>query len=271
MGEIIHNPQEIQRLIDVNLKTIELDKLNTIDRNKSVVIIRAHGEPPHTFHLFKEFGLEFIDATCPLVKGLQNKIKIFHKNNDCDWQIIIFGKKNHPEVIGLSGYCDNICLIAADIDEIIDKIDYKKNTVVFSQTTMNANSYINFQSDLKNQFLANNSVLGLVGSGGSYTCGDIKLVIQDSVCKFMKKRDSALEEFAVNNDLVIFVAGRSSSNGKVLFSICKEFNPNSIFIEHFWELDINVVRNFRSIGITGATSTPKWYIENIKERLVVVL
>ena len=263
LGEIIHNPHEIKRLNQKKLNTIDYQDLNFISNDNSIVVIRAHGEPPSTYKLIQNNNISLVDATCPLVKRLQNKILNYYKDN---WQIIIFGKINHAEVIGLRGCCNDNCIVAMDADIVSKKINFQKKTIVFSQTTMNVNNYNLFFEQLfyffkKNNFNIQNDFLK-----------DI-IKKESTVCKFMINREEKLKEFAKNNNLILFVAGNHSSNGKVLFDICKKINLNTIFIEDVNDINnekeymISKIKNFNSVGITGATSTPMWYLEKVKSVL----
>jgi 4-hydroxy-3-methylbut-2-enyl diphosphate reductase len=244
LGEIIHNPHEIDRLSAIGLKTIELEQLNSLDTNNSIVIIRAHGEPPSTYQKLNILKLKYIDATCPLVKRLQDKITEYYKT---PWQIIIFGKAEHPEVIGLRGVCNDECIVSLKINNLFNKIDFNKKSVLFSQTTMSSNDFLSFYNELNNRIN--------------------ELKVENTICKFMVSREEKLKKFAKDNDLIIFVAGKNSSNGKVLYSICKEINNKTIFIENIEELDKTIISNYNNIGITGATSTPMWYLEKIKKEI----
>ena len=248
LGEIIHNPHEIKRLNDIGLKTISVDELDNLKQSNSIVIIRAHGEPPPTYKTLDELELKYFDATCPLVKKLQNKIIAYYKN---DFQIIIFGKADHPEVVGLRGVCDDKCIVSLDVNDLMNKIDLKKETVLISQTTMSSVQFLFMYDTLLLHFK------------------DKKMLhIENTICKFMVSREKKLKKFATENELIIFVAGRNSSNGKVLYNVCKDANENTIFIEDINKLNRIILENYNNIGITGATSTPMWYLETIKEKIM---
>jgi len=247
LGEIIHNPNEIERLAKKNLVTINHNQLEKLDKNNSIVVIRAHGEPPATYKKINELKLELIDATCPLVKQLQNKILQYDTDN---WQIIIFGKYEHAEVIGLRGVCNDECIVVLNADEALKKIDFSKKIMLCSQTTMDANALINIKQAIEKKIAKQN------------------FIFHNTVCKFVINREENLKNFATQNDLIIFVAGHNSSNGKMLFGICKSANSNSILIENFEEIDLNILQNVNTVGITGATSTPKWLLEDIKNKII---
>lgn len=247
LGEIIHNPNEIERLAKKNLITINHNQLENLDKNNSIVVIRAHGEPPATYQKINKLELELVDATCPLVKQLQNKILQHYIDN---WQIIIFGKYEHAEVIGLRGVCNDECIVILNADEALEKIDFSKKIMLCSQTTMDVNALINIKQAIEARAVKH------------------KFIFHNTVCKFVISREESLKKFAKQNKLVIFVAGHYSSNGKVLFGICKSVNSNSILVENFGEIDLNILQNIDTIGITGATSTPKWLLEEIKNKII---
>lgn len=245
LGEIIHNPHEIERLASKKLSTIDYSDINKLDADKSIVIIRAHGEPPDTYKKLRKNNLKIVDATCPLVKRLQQQVFEYYNNN---WQIVIYGKYNHAEVVGLRGVCDDNCIVLKTPDEVDELVDFYKKTVLFSQTTMDVSGLLKVKSQIDSKLKS-------------------EFIFKNTICKFVINREKSLYEFAKNNDLILFVAGRNSSNGKVLFDICKKANKNSMFIESVEDLDIAQLLIYKNIGITGATSTPKWYLENVKNKL----
>lgn len=249
LGEIIHNPHEIKRLEKKKLVTIEHEDLAKVDPNTTTVIIRAHGEPPETYNILKKLNIPFVDATCPLVKKLQELVESYYKDG---WQIVIYGKYEHAEVIGLRGVCRNECCVGKTLEELKSKIDFSKKTMLCSQTTMDTAGLLNIKKYIE-----------------EYLEIDIasNFIFKNTICKFVTSREKKLREFAKNNEMIIFVAGRNSSNGKVLFRICKEANKNTIFIEDSTDIDLEEIKNFNNIGITGATSTPKWFLEKIKKEL----
>ena len=244
LGEIIHNPSEIKRLNKIGLKTILLNDLVKLEKESSIVIIRAHGEPPSTYNVLKELQLNYIDATCPLVNRLQQKIMNYYEQ---EHQIIIFGKSDHPEVIALRGVCKEKCFVGLNIDDFLDKINFNVKSVLLSQTTMSLDRFMLLYNTLLEHF--NSKKL---------------LKIENTICKFMISREVELKKFAMENDIIIFVAGRNSSNGKVLYNICKSINNKTIFIENINELECSMFINYNTIGITGATSTPRWYLDEVE-------
>ncbi len=249
LGEIIHNPHEIKRLSEKELITIEHKDLKAMNAKDSMVIIRAHGEPPATYNLLKEQNIDFVDATCPLVKRLQNQVESYYKKG---WQVVIYGKYEHAEVIGLRGVCNDECFVGKTVEDLKDKIDLSKKTMLCSQTTMDILGLLNIK-----QFIEENLKLDISEN----------FIFKNTICKSVINREKNLREFAKNNELILFVAGRNSSNGKVLFNICKETNQNTIFIEDSSEINLDILKQFNQIGITGATSTPKWFLEKIKNEI----
>jgi len=254
LGDIIHNPEEIRRLEDEGLHAISHEDLSNIKDAK--VLIRAHGEPPSTYEIAKKYNLEIIDATCPVVTKLQERIKKFY---DDGYQIVIFGKKDHAEVIGLRGVCHDEAIVVKSIEEALLKIDFKRKTVLFSQTTMDKPTFYAIKEALSRK----------IKDFVSGTMEEIakSFLAKDTICGQVSGRDKKLREFAANNDVIVFVAGRNSSNGKVLFEICKEENKNSYFIEGENELQASWFIGAENVGVTGATSTPQWLMEKVKQTI----
>lgn len=255
LGQIIHNPKEVQRLEQKGLKTISHEELKDLKGTGAKVLIRAHGEPPSTYNLANQVGIELIDATCPLVTALQNRVAKFYREG---YQIIIFGKKDHPEVVGLRGVCNDECVIIQSLEEIDERIDFTRKSVLLSQTTMNKHLFYDIRRKLEEKVKE------------IYFFEDYKtqLVVKDTLCRAVFGREGNLEKFASSVDLVLFVAGKNSSNGKSLFKICKESNPRSYFVEDYEEIDYSWFENVNRVGITGATSTPLWYMEQIRNKII---
>lgn len=251
LGEIIHNPVEITRLEEKGLQTVKHDDLQNIKNAK--VLIRAHGEPPATFKKAHELGIEIIDATCPVVTKVQERIRKFY---DQDFQIVIFGKKDHAEVIGLVGYTNGSAIVVKSVEEL-EKINFNKKTVLFSQTTMDKESFYKIRDAIKLKIKAEFEI-------GTFEEIAVDFHAKDTICGQVSGRDKKLREFARDNDIVIFVAGKMSSNGKVLYSIAKEENQKTYFIENEAELQNEWFTGINKVGITGATSTPQWLMEKIK-------
>lgn len=254
LGEIIHNPNEIKRLKEKGLNYIKETELETLDPENSRILIRAHGAPPSIYKKARELGLEVIDATCPVVTKLQERIRKYYDNG---FQIVIFGKKEHAEVIGLRGVTNDTCIVIKSVQEALEKVDFSKNTVLFSQTTMDKPTFYEIKKTLEERI--NNLI---VDSSENLA---VEFHSKDTICGQVSGRDKKLREFAQENDIVIFVAGKSSSNGKVLFEICKESNPRTYFIEDVSELNDEWFKDVNTVGISGATSTPQWLMEEIKK------
>ncbi len=250
LGEIIHNPEEIHRLEQKGLKTISRDELGTLTNAK--VLIRAHGEPPSTFNKAKELGIELIDATCPVVRKVQERIRKFY---DQGFQIVIYGKRDHAEVVGLVGQTNGEAIVIKSLEEM-SKIDFEKKTVLFSQTTMDKDTFYKLKTELQSK------VKELVVSGIMDEA--VEFHAKDTICGQVFGRDKKLQDYARQNDIMIFVAGRISSNGKVLFHICQDANPKTYFIENESELLNEWFEGVETVGISGATSTPHWLMERVK-------
>ncbi len=254
LGEIIHNPKEVKRLEEKGLKTIYHQQLEELRGKNAKVLIRAHGEPPSTYQKAKELGIEIIDATCPLVTALQNRVRKFYREG---FQIVVFGKPQHPEVIGLRGVCDDNCIVVQTEEEVLEKVDFTKKTIFLSQTTMSKNKFHRIRQLLESKIKE------------VYSFDNLKeqLVVKDTLCRAVIGREDNLRKFAKENDVIIFVAGRNSSNGKNLFAICCEENPKSYFVEEIEELQPEWFYGAQKVGITGATSTPRWYMEQVKNAI----
>lgn len=251
LGNIIHNPREIERLEEKGLKTIGINDLDSLPKDNTKVIIRAHGEPPSTYEYASRLGVELIDATCPLVTGLQKKVKNFHKHG---YQVVIYGKPEHAEIIGLRGVIKDDCVVIQSVEEALDKVDFSRKTVLLSQTTKDKQTFYNIKAAIESK------VESLIDGG------EIADYFQsrDTLCKEVWGREELLIQFAKDNQIIIFVAGRTSSNGKSLFNLCKSHNDNTFFIEDINEIDSKWFQGVDTVGITGATSTPTWYLDKVK-------
>lgn len=260
LGDIIHNTAEVNRLRRLGLEVISVNDFPKLEKG-SKVLIRAHGEPPSTYREAVRYGLEIIDATCPVVTKVQERIKKFFDNG---YQIIIFGKINHAEVIGLCGVTNNCAIVIHSIEEIqTSGIEFRKPTVLFSQTTMDKETFYKIANALREKI----SELKI----GTIEDEALKFHAKDTICGQVSGRDKKLREFSKSNDIIIFAAGRKSSNGKVLFNIVKEENQRSYFVEDEKEIQFGWFDGSTTIGITGATSTPQWLMMNIKKFLEVML
>ena len=250
LGAIIHNPMETQRLGEKGMQAVTHQDLDNL-RGKTI-LIRAHGEPPSTYKKAEELGITIIDATCPVVTKVQERIRKFYLDG---YQIVIFGKKEHAEVIGLAGQTNGEAIVVKSLEEI-NNVKLDRKTVLFSQTTMDKPTFYNIKEELGKR------VKELVV--GSIEDEAIGFHAKDTICGQVSGRDKKIREFASVNDIVIFVAGRHSSNGKVLFEITKEANPRTYFIEDIPELMPEWFDGVETVGITGATSTPQWLMMNVK-------
>lgn len=250
LGEIIHNPMEIQRLEKKGLRTISQNDLDGLQGG--TVLIRAHGEPPETYKKAQERGITIIDATCPVVTKVQERIRKFHLQG---FQVVIFGKKDHAEVIGLIGQTNGEAIVVKSLEELSNvKIDRK--TVLFSQTTMDKPTFYKIKEELEKR--VKNLVID------TFEDEALDFHAKDTICGQVSGRDKKIREFAKSNDVVIFVAGRHSSNGKVLFQIVQSENARSHFVEDVSELEETWFERAQTVGVTGATSTPQWLMEKVK-------
>lgn len=241
LGDIVHNDEEVLRLKAKGLRIIDHDKLHELKNEK--VLIRAHGEAPSTYELALNNNLTLIDASCPVVLKLQNRIKNSH---DDDEQILIFGKHGHAEVIGLQGQTNGKAIVFQDITEL-DNLKLPNKFTLYSQTTKSTDKFYQIKDELLNR---------------GY---DVKA--NDTICRQVSNRYGDLEKFVVDFDKIIFVSGKKSSNGKVLYDVCKKYNSESYFISNVDEIDYSWFKPGDKIGICGATSTPMWLMEKVKADL----
>lgn len=250
LGEIVHNEKEVRRLLDKGMEFITSDDLENLkDTN---VLIRAHGEPPETYEVCERNNINIIDGTCPIVRTLQKKIRNTYLNsNREDTQIIIYGKPEHPEVIGLNGQAENKCTIIQGTDQL-NNIELKDENILFSQTTMDSDGYNDLAERIKERLIKSETK---------------KLVFNNTICKHISHRQPGIIDFARKNQLIIFVAGKNSSNGRILYEICKKENPNCKFISETDELNSKWFRGISTVGITGATSTPKWLLHQTAKEI----
>jgi 4-hydroxy-3-methylbut-2-en-1-yl diphosphate reductase len=253
LGDIIHNPVEIERLKSEGLETVTHDDLAKLPGAK--ILIRAHGEPPETYRRAQELGITLIDATCPVVAKVQERIHRFYNDG---YQVVIFGKIEHAEVIGLVGQTNGEAIVIKSLDEI-DKVKMDRKTVLFSQTTMDKPTFYSLKEELSKKIKEL-----IVDSMEEFA---IEFLAKDTICGQVFGREKKIREFAAANDLVIFVAGRHSSNGKVLYDIVQSVNTHIHFVENVQELQMEWFEGIETVGITGATSTPQWLMEKMKERI----
>ena len=269
LGDIVHNGQEVKRLELLGLQTIDYDDLRTLPSH-SRVLLRAHGEPPATYWIAQQRGIEVIDATCPVVKKLQERIRACyeaHKNDENrPPQILIYGQPGHAEVIGLQGQTNNTAIVIESADQL-DRIDFTRPIYLFSQTTKSVEGFHALVEAIKKHRASHPSLQGGAGVGLP------ALEAHDTICRNVANRVAELQAFARANDIVIFVGGTKSSNARVLYNHCVEANPNTFFISSADDLTdemINKCRAAEHVGICGATSTPLWLMERVSERLSAV-
>ncbi len=254
LGDIVHNDMEVQRLYNKGLRVIDHEELKNLHDCK--VLIRAHGEPPETYAIALKNNIELIDASCPVVLKLQNRVKhAFDKMEEKNGQVVIYGKKGHAEVIGLSGQTNNEAIIITD-EADLDKIDYNRPVSLFSQTTKSTLGFYNIKSKIEARF------------GDKSKVEEAEFFeAHDSICRQVSNREPRMKTFAELHDVVLFVSGKKSSNGKALYKVCKDHNPRSYFIENSSEVNPDWFKEEDSIGICGATSTPMWLMEDVAKSI----
>ena len=255
LGHIVHNELEVNRLHALGLVDIDQERFRELrDCN---VLIRAHGEPPETYKIAEENNIKIIEATCPIVKKLQGRIKSAWFDSQLKGgQVVIFGKAGHAEVIGLTGQTGNKAILTNGKDNL-DKIDYTRDIHLFAQTTMSGSDYRLLIEKIKAR-MAENGI----------TDPDNHLHVNQTICGQVSNRQPGLRNFAGKHDVIVFVSGKDSSNGKILFSIVKSENPDSFFISSPEEIRKEWFTDKKSVGVSGATSTPKWLIEKVKKYIL---
>ncbi len=241
LGDIVHNDEEVARLKDKGLRIIEHTKLKDLKNEK--VLIRAHGEAPETYKIALENDITLIDASCPVVLKLQNRIKTSFDSKE---KILIFGKHGHAEVVGLQGQTNDEALVFQDIAEL-DGVDLPPSFTLYSQTTKSVDKFYAIKEELLKR--------------------GYEVKANDTICRQVSNRYDDLGNFARRYDKIVFVSGKKSSNGKVLFDVCKSANTNSFFISGLNELDSNIFKQGDTVGICGATSTPMWLMKDVKQAL----
>ncbi len=242
LGDIVHNQLEVERLQQLGMETI--DHARYFQLSDCKVLLRAHGEPPATYAYADKNNIELIDGTCPVVLKLQQRVKKGFEDLQAEnGQLVLLGKKGHAEINGLNGQTGNKAIII-ESEADLQQIDPNKPTLVFSQTTKSLDDFHRLSTEIKNRISA-------------------KTEIKDTICRQVAHRVPRMKEFATQHDAIIFVSGKKSSNGKSLFHICQSVNPNSFFISSKEELNKEALDKYQSVGITGATSTPRWQMEEI--------
>lgn len=254
LGPIVHNDMEVDRLKALGLITIDHSRFRELKNCK--VLIKAHGEPPETYQTARENNITIIEATCPIVKRLQSRItNSWSKTKEDNGQIVIFGKPGHAEVVGLMGQTNNEgILISKPAD--LDSIDFTRPVYIFSQTTMSTKEYNNLTEILRKK----------MAEKGIHTAKNI-LTVNKTICGQVSNREPKLKIFAKEHETIVFVSGKESSNGRMLYNICKSVNPDTHLVSSPEEIEASWFTGKKSVGICGATSTPKWLIESVRDTI----
>ena len=256
LGDIVHNSMEVERLSQRGLITINHEQLKTLHNAK--VLLRAHGEPPETYAIAAKNNIEIIDATCPVVLQLQKRIKRQYENSvaatlnnmPSDTQLVIFGKNGHAEVLGLVGQTKSRAIVIEKFDDV-KQLDFNKSIYLYSQTTKSLDEFHHIIDYIQTHISPNATFQSF-----------------DTICRQVANRMPNIANFATRHDVVLFVAGRKSSNGKVLFHECLQVNPRSYQVESAEEIDMRWFDGAKTVGICGATSTPKWLMEECRDYIL---
>lgn len=248
LGDIVHNSLEVERLRNMGLQTIEHDEFNRL--NDCKVLLRAHGEPPLTYQVAQRNRITIVDATCPVVLRLQRKIhKCYQETRANRTQLVIYGKKGHAEVNGLVGQTEGTAIVVEKLEDL-DRLDFTRDISLFSQTTKSLDGFREIVTEIRRR----------VKEGVAFD-------YYDTICRQVANRLPNIKAFASSHDWVYFVAGRKSSNGKMLFEECRKANPNTVFISEASEITESLPEEVKRVGVCGATSTPKWLMEQVAERV----
>jgi len=248
LGDIVHNGLEVSRLEKKGMTTLYYDSIQKAKNGR--ILIRAHGEPPETYERLQRENIEIIDATCPVVIRLQQRVKhAYETHPQKDWQIVIYGKAGHAEVVGLLGQTQNHAIVVESPSDL-DKVDFNKNIYLFSQTTKSLESYNHLIENIKQRIAP-----------------DVLFEHVDTICRQVANRIPNIRTFAKNHDVVFFVSGEKSSNGKALFEECKKANANSHLIFNIEDIKADMLTNANSAGICGATSTPIWLMQKVADKI----
>ena len=255
LGDIVHNGMECERLREMGLITINHDDMRQLHDVK--VLLRAHGEPPETYELARKNNIEIIDATCPVVLQLQKRIKaqydsslVSAPSDAPSAQIVIFGKKGHAEVLGLIGQTESKAIVIENVEEVT-KLDFSRDIYLYSQTTKSLDEFHRIIDYIQSH----------IADGATFKSFD-------TICRSGANRMPNISNFATKHDMILFVCGRKSSNGKVLFNECLRVNPNSHLIEDPCEIQTSWLEGIRTVGICGATSTPRWLMEQCRDAIL---
>lgn len=251
LGDIVHNSDEVERLMSKGLRTITHEQLASLHGVK--VLLRAHGEPPSTYELARCNNIDIIDATCPVVLKLQERIKSTCDRSDWHPQIVIYGKLGHAEVNGLVGQTDGRAIVVEDLNGL-DKIDFNRDIALYSQTTKSLEGFRSIIDEIQRR----------IAPG-------VRFESFDTICRRVSNRVEHLKRFAADHEVVLFVAGSKSSNGKILFNHCHDINPRTYLISNAGHLDPEWLDGAETIGICGATSTPRWLMEQVRDRAAEII
>ena len=248
LGDIVHNRVEVQRLERLGLRTVTHDDMAMLTGR--TMLIRAHGEPPRTYERAKELGINVVDATCPVVARLQRRLReAYERMQQVGGRVVLLGKRGHAEVVGLTGQVDDDVTVVEKFEDL-DAIDFSRPIYFLSQTTQSIDLFNRLGKEIKRR-----------ASEG------VEITLDDTICRRVAGREKMLTDFASSVDVVIFVCGRKSSNGRVLYDVCRRANERSYNIEEASELDVAWFEGAASVGICGATSTPRWLMENVAEAI----
>lgn len=249
LGDIVHNSLEVDRLKSIGLHTIEHADLSRLEGR--TVLLRAHGEPPSTYRLAREHRIRIIDATCPVVLQLQRRIhRCYNEIKGTSAQLVIYGKKGHAEVNGLVGQTEGTAIVIEHPEEVVGHLDFTRDIYLFSQTTKSLEGFGRMVELIR----------GHLAPG-------VLFRYFDTICRQVSNRLSTIRDFAARHDRVYFVAGKKSSNGQILYEQCRLANPQTVFISEASEINEPLPAEVHSVGICGATSTPKWLMEEVAERI----
>ncbi|MCG8475876.1 MAG: 4-hydroxy-3-methylbut-2-enyl diphosphate reductase [Cytophagales bacterium] len=251
LGDIVHNDMEVKRLHAKGLRVITHEDLKTLSDCK--VLIRAHGEPPETYQIALENNIELIDASCPVVLKLQNRVKnAYDRSKETGGQVVIYGKKGHAEVVGLTGQTKNDAIVVT-AHEDLDQVDFSRPVTLFSQTTKSTKGFYALKEEIQRRMKA------------ASRTEEAEFGANDSICRQVSNREPQLAKFSQIHDVILFVSGRKSSNGRALHGVCEKHNPASYFIENEKGIDWKWLSGVRSVGVCGATSTPMWLMERVAQ------
>ena len=247
LGDIVHNSDEVERLCSRGLVTITHDDLHSLHGVK--VLLRAHGEPPSTYATAKANDIDIIDATCPVVLHLQKRIRESYDRRSPGQQIVIYGKRGHAEVNGLVGQTDGEAVVVEDVAGL-DRLDFNRDIILYSQTTKSVHGFHEMIREIERR-----------------KSPDTRFEYVDTICRQVANRVPQLRAFAAEHEVILFVSGRKSSNGRFLYGECHDVNPMTYFISNPDEIQPDWISEVESIGICGATSTPRWLMEQVRDRI----